>query len=319
MAVIAAASRTIIDLFDPIQQGTEPLPPVMDMLWLDTSLDPNQIKRWDGTAWTVVNDTSTLDSRITAAELLITDDAIVATVRSSLEYGNDLDSRVLTADYEAQVSLIEGAIALKTSQGTTNDLENRLLIAEEKIMPDAIVSSVRSHDDYKIDRENILSEIGTVQTALNDKIEAAAIANMATIPYVQEVNSTEIAQRNNAIELSVTAEKTRAESVEGEIKTFTDRARTYFAFLLDGLEIGKEGSPFKTLLGDQKLSFTQGGVEVAYIQYNRLYISIAEVMDVLTIGQGDDPANGITGTGFTDIKTSKYSTGGGISAIWRAN
>ena len=120
---------------------------------------------------------------------------------------------------------------------------------------------------------------------------------MATTAYVQTVQSTEVEQRNNAIVLAVQEETNRAVAVEGEIKTFTDSARTYFSFDLDGLNIGKQGSPFSTLLGDSKLSFKQGGVEVAYIQYNRLYISIAEIMDILTIG------NAVVG--YTDVKTEK--------------
>ena len=54
---------------------------------------------------------------------------------------------------------------------------------------------------------------------------------MATMAIVQEVLSTEVEQRNNAITLQVEQERTRAQSVEGEIKTFTDTAKTYFEFL----------------------------------------------------------------------------------------
>jgi hypothetical protein len=52
-------------------------------------------------------------------------------------------------------------------------------------------------------------------------------------------------------------------------------------------------------------------VEVAYIQYNRLYISVAEIMDILTLGKAT--------TGYTDIITTKYGNEGGISGVWRAN
>ena len=49
--MIAQAQITIVDLFDPIQQGTAPANPVEDMLWLDTANDPPTLKRYDGTGW----------------------------------------------------------------------------------------------------------------------------------------------------------------------------------------------------------------------------------------------------------------------------
>lgn len=305
MAVIAAGTYTIVDLYDPIQQGTAPVSPVTSMLWLDTSLTPNLLKRWNGAAWDIVNDTSTLDSRITDAELLITDEAIVATVRSSTDYYNDLFAKVSTDAYETQISALEGAIALKTNQTITNGLDVRVTATEQKLTPDAITSTVRSSNEYRDDLSGLSGEIVTVQSALADKVNLADISNMATAAYVQEVQSTEITQRDSAIALAVDNERTRAEVVEGEIKSFTDTARTYFVFDIDGLNIGKSGSPFSTLLGDDKLSFKQSGAEVAYIQYNRLYISIAEIMDVLTIGNN--------AVGYTDIQTISD----GVTAVWR--
>lgn len=58
--MIASAHITISDLNDPIQQGTAPASPVEGMLWLDTSVVPPQLKRWDGTAWGTVNDPAAL-------------------------------------------------------------------------------------------------------------------------------------------------------------------------------------------------------------------------------------------------------------------
>ena len=48
--MIAGAQYTIVDLSDPIQQGTAPANPVTGMLWLDTSASPPMLRRWNGTA-----------------------------------------------------------------------------------------------------------------------------------------------------------------------------------------------------------------------------------------------------------------------------
>ena len=205
-----------------------------------------------------------------------------------------------------KISALEGAIALKTDQTTTSDLEVRVATAEQNITPTAITSTVRASEEYRADLNGISGEISTVQDSLANKANFSDIDDMATTAYVQNVQSTTITQSNDAIALAVSNEKTRAQTVEGEIKSFTDVASTYLVFNINGLNIGKVGSPFSTLLGDDKLSFNQNGIEVAYIQYNRLYISVAEIMDTLTIGN--------SAVGYTDIQTKNN----GVSAVWRA-
>lgn len=113
---------------------------------------------------------------------------------------------------------------------------------------------------------------------------------------------------------SIKDEVDRAVAVEGEIYDFTDKAKGFFVFDLEKAEltIGEIGSPFKQVSSPTKLSFKQGGVEVAYISNNKLYISIAHVMDVLTIGE---KAVALGGEGFTDMWTSN----GGFRGVWRAS
>ena len=51
MAILARAHRTITDLYDPVQQSSAPNSPVAGMLWLDTSVSPNQLKKYNGSGW----------------------------------------------------------------------------------------------------------------------------------------------------------------------------------------------------------------------------------------------------------------------------
>lgn len=52
----AVGQFTITDLNDINIAVTAPLNPSINQLWLDSSVVPNQLKRWDGTTWIVVND-----------------------------------------------------------------------------------------------------------------------------------------------------------------------------------------------------------------------------------------------------------------------
>lgn len=56
-----------------------------------------------------------------------------------------------------------------------------------------------------------------------------------------------------------------------------------------GIEIGDVNSPFKGRFISNKLSFMQGSAEVAYISNETLYITRAEILDMLSIGNS---ANG---------------------------
>ena len=55
-----------------------------------------------------------------------------------------------------------------------------------------------------------------------------------------------------------------------------------------GIEVGRSDSNMKARFTNEKLSFLQGSVEVAYISGNNLYISRAEILDYLRIGNQTD-------------------------------
>lgn len=118
--------------------------------------------------------------------------------------------------------------------------------------------------------------------------------------------SSEIQQRDNSIRIAISQEKERAETVENELKKFVEIAQTFFNFGVDGLSVGKTGSIFKTLQSDTKMSFLENGVEVAYMQHNRLYVREIEVVNRLIIGN--------SGVGYTTIETSDK----GVSATWHS-
>ena len=91
---------------------------------------------------------------------------------------------------------------------------------------------------------------------------------------------------------------------------YSQNVETYIRFSAEGIEIGKKENsdtlPYSVLLSNEKLSFRSYGVEVAYVQYNKLYITSADVLDKISVGSA---ANG----GYFDFITT--STGMGLK--WR--
>ena len=101
MAIVAAAQYTITDLSDPVQQGAEPAAPVVGMLWLDTSSTPNELKRWDGTNWDVVNDLASV--QIGGRNLLFS--TTIATLKACTGIDNDYPAYKLLAEYGISLML----------------------------------------------------------------------------------------------------------------------------------------------------------------------------------------------------------------------
>ena len=82
--MIAGAQYTIVDLSDPIQQGTAPSTPVSGMLWLDTSSSPPKLRRYSGSAWEEVGDSSAGEEALEAVqEMQAANEIVVGTQTAS--------------------------------------------------------------------------------------------------------------------------------------------------------------------------------------------------------------------------------------------
>lgn len=53
--IVASNQITLIDLNDAIKLGTPPKSPTNETLWIDTSVTPNILKKWNGSGWVVQN------------------------------------------------------------------------------------------------------------------------------------------------------------------------------------------------------------------------------------------------------------------------
>lgn len=101
----------------------------------------------------------------------------------------------------------------------------------------------------------------------NDKINDA-IYNESKI-----INNTIDSKYNNAIEI-----------MQGQLDGYKAEVGQYLTFGADGLTIGAQGSPFKTVIDNRSMSFMQGNERVAYINNRQLYITSAVINDDLILG-----------------------------------
>ena len=62
IGVISISQITLVDYNDTIVSNIAPSTPELNLLWIDTSLVPNQLKRWTGSKWDIINDISDLEN-----------------------------------------------------------------------------------------------------------------------------------------------------------------------------------------------------------------------------------------------------------------
>lgn len=116
----AVTFQSFMEGFEPFMEksDTAPISPALNDLWYDTSVTPNLMKRWDGSAW--------INSSFTQTQIESTAESIV-------------DSAI--ASYDAD---------------TVNGLESRIASAETALTPSSIVSVVRDSVSYKADLSNLV-------------------------------------------------------------------------------------------------------------------------------------------------------------------
>lgn len=102
--------------------------------------------------------------------------------------------------------------------------------------------------------------------------------------YNKETVQTQFTQVSDGF--SMTFEKLIApykESIDGNTD-YTSIASKYIKFINGKILLGEEGNKLQLQLENEKISFLQDGTEVAYMSNNKLYITRAEILDSLQLG-----------------------------------
>ena len=148
MSIIANAQITIVDLSDPIISNTTPPSPSQDMLWLDTSKNPNVLKRWNGSSWVVVNDTKDLENKVS----------------------------VLQTDFKTEQgkisSLIKETTTIKETY-TTKDEFNKLQIGGRNLLKNTAFEDIKKNEEICVDNKYVKFNNNTLKLISDNTISKA--------------------------------------------------------------------------------------------------------------------------------------------------
>lgn len=159
-------------------------------------------------------------------------------------------------------------------------------------------------DQIRTYAESILSQKA-------DEIEISISTVTGTIAAGVEECKDSIAATDANLESSVNTLNQRVTDQEDDLLAYKNQTSTYFRFNTNGLNIGKQvdggASPYAINIDNEKMAFLQNGMEVAYVQYNKLHINAVEAIDRMSVGAA---AHG----GYFDFVSTVY----GMGVKWRA-
>ena len=197
---------------------------------------------------------------------------------------------------EAILQVAQGEFATKTEFGEyRNQVDTELLQTAESVSAVAKTTEEISSDleNYKktnnaqltVQAQEILSQVENIyssKTELGDLEERVSSQISQTVQGITETFSE-----------NLTAVSEDVSSVGGQVRELISSLDVYIrrGELEDGIygiEIGRSDSSIKARFTNDRLSFYQGLSEVAYISGSNLYITRAEILDYLKIGNSTD-------------------------------
>jgi hypothetical protein len=134
----------------------------------------------------------------------------------------------------------------------------------------------------KIDeQEAVISQIETSliqhEESINAKVEQTDFDELNDIVNQQK---TEIEQTATDLSVYITNTDETIGEVTGELKEITKR----FRFDAEGLHIGESENPLQMTLSNEQLSFIDNGFLVAYVNGQKLFITMAEILESIVVG-----------------------------------
>lgn len=154
----------------------------------------------------------------------------------------------LSSDYEASKRVYADALAR---------IDNAVKITDSQISKEKDALRTEIWEKY-YDKESLDSQFGEI--------------------------STKIEQTKNSVNVEFTNFKTDLDASKKQNIASFNEIHKYIRFIDGNIYIGVEGNPIQLIEKNDRLSFVQGGAEVAYFSNNKLYVNDGQFNNTLRIG-----------------------------------
>ena len=157
-----------------------------------------------------------------------------------------------------------------------SDNQNVILQAVEKTAKNASEAVVNIEQNLlaslQVEAENIQSIVSETY-ALKDEAEALVSAV-----------STELTQTKNSFEIEFSSFQANIESIVANTDAEFEEIKKYIRFVDGQILLGEVGNELELQITNDRISFLQDGAEVAYFSNRKLYVTDADILHSLQLG-----------------------------------
>lgn len=216
-------------------------------------------------------------------------------LRTAEEIERDYNSQITQSEQNI-LQTVEGEFVGKSEFGEYSSNVNteinqhaeniRLLTQNTEDISNGLESfKNETKSSFAMQAEEIISQVETLYTS---KTDAEEIENRLSSQITQTAQGVteSFSQNFSAVAQDVNALGAEVSEIMSSLDVYIRRGELEEG--LFGIEIGRSDSNVKARFTNDKLSFFQGIVEVAYISGSTLYITNAEMLDYMKIGNTAD-------------------------------
>lgn len=251
--------------------------PAQNALWLDISVQPNELKRWNGTAW------------------------------ESCGADVDLSAFYTKAEMDTRFEQTSAAIALKADATTVGALEQRVEAAEQKVTPQAITSAVTSSALYAYEKyagRNYCLNSGNTHTFVDNRYRNPNGTMTNYTGWNMSVSEDLFAHSGNGanIRISFDIKRTNVNTSASSTANVYTGIWVYYRYLdTDGTTVKTTGRGWYLRSTDANFVATDG--DWVRMQYGPLNLTSFHPTSIAYFSLGTGGSNGVTGTvQFRNIK-----------------
>ena len=251
--------------------------PAENALWLDTSVQPNELKRWNGTAW----------------------EACGADV--------DLSAFYTKTEMDTRFEQTGAAIALKADKTEITTLSTRIEQAEQKVTPQAITSAVTSSALYAYEKyagRNYCLNSGNTHTFVDNRYRNPNGTMTNYTGWNMSVSEDLFAHSGNGanIRISFDIKRTNVNTSASSTANVYTGIWVYYRYLdTDGTTVKTTGRGWYLRSTDANFVATDG--DWVRMQYGPLSLTSFHPTSIAYFTLGTGGSNGVTGTvQFRNIK-----------------
>lgn len=251
--------------------------PAQNALWLDISVQPNELKRWNGTAW------------------------------ESCGADVDLSAFYTKAEMDTRFEQTNAAIALKADATTVGALEQRVEAAEQKVTPQAITSAVTSSALYAYEKyagRNYCLNSGNTHTFVDNRYRNPNGTMTNYTGWNMSVSEDLFTHSGNGanIRISFDIKRTNVNTSASSTANVYTGIWVYYRYLdTDGTTVKTTGRGWYLRSTDANFVATDG--DWVRMQYGPLSLTSFHPTSIAYFTLGTGGSNGVTGTvQFRNIK-----------------